>query len=899
MRRPNEFMVTTRGDVRQGEFGTPSASSIEEFAQIVMDPRNRGAANVYGVNQNSPNGLIGVRDDPERNVWRRTNDNFVRLPGRVGIGLFDVDDQSERGIAPCRSEEEADARVLRGAPWMEPVRRFWLRSASSNIFFPDGMLASTKDGWRCWFFLSDSSQMLRVTEEAMAGAFRAGDGAVWVNDGALRPSRLWRCLIDRSVAVDCQPDFAYGATLHSGMTQVREPVWFGREPMLQTATVPDTGGLKAFQASPEGAALYAAAEPAWLAARAAKQGEWIEKQATRGISPEAARQQYDATDAELPDAWPIYLDRNTAVTVGDILANPKNFNHVNCCDPYEPSYRNFAHTAYICIHQERPRISTFAHGGGENRWIDLRAWTGPELAARAGLTPLTDEAKSELVARGVSLTPLPKTVTTKPAGEAATADTDDAFGMYNPVGPFVATDFPVCNPKTNVATTNALINVKHVFQSAQIEFSYDKFTYTAFARRNGHKIKLTEGSYLRFWSMVQMSGLRTTPTMVANAIDAICQENAFDSAIDMISALPKWDGTVRAETFFISQYGAADTPYTRGVTRLFFAALIRRALGKASKFDYLVIVKGPQDIGKSTGLKILIGDEYYQESLLISDDTKVFMERTEGKLIAELGELAGMKKADRDHVKIFISKTSDSARMSYGRKNQTRERRCTLYGTSNPEGNVANLREEDRRFLFIIVYNHFKPEWIAANRLQILAEAVAIEASYSPHLVLPDDLKGEAAGIRATMVVQDPTELSLRKMFDGIESGRIEQNEVWALLGFKDQGAIGEHCAKHGGITGIMKALGWESSKITKGDVRRWCFSKGDSKEWLNISWPTGFGRTVADISVKVTEAEKQADAADAERNKIMQVMVGAAGTNVSQLSDATAQKPQLPASVH
>jgi predicted P-loop ATPase len=80
-----------------------------------------------------------------------------------------------------------------------------------------------------------------------------------------------------------------------------------------------------------------------------------------------------------------------------------------------------------------------------------------------------------------------------------------------------------------------------------------------------------------------------------------------------------------------------------------------------TKFDSVLVFDGAQGIGKSTLFKDLVGDEYYSETLSLTDmDDKSGAEKLQGFWVVEIGELAGMKKADIEKVKAFLSPRTTS-----------------------------------------------------------------------------------------------------------------------------------------------------------------------------------------------------------------------------------------------
>ena len=60
---------------------------------------------------------------------------------------------------------------------------------------------------------------------------------------------------------------------------------------------------------------------------------------------------------------------------------------------------------------------------------------------------------------------------------------------------------------------------------------------------------------------------------------------------------------------------------------------------------------------------------------------KAAAEKLQGFWIVEIPELAGMKKADIEKVKAFITTTDDKYRPSYGRTVESHPRQCVVIAT--------------------------------------------------------------------------------------------------------------------------------------------------------------------------------------------------------------------------
>ena len=95
--------------------------------------------------------------------------------------------------------------------------------------------------------------------------------------------------------------------------------------------------------------------------------------------------------------------------------------------------------------------------------------------------------------------------------------------------------------------------------------------------------------------------------------------------------------------------------------------------------------------------------EYFSDSLQLSDmdDNKKAGEKLQGFWIVEIQELAGMKKADIEKVKGFISSTDDKYRASYGHHVERHPRKCVIFATVNGEQGYLRDLTGNRRFWVI------------------------------------------------------------------------------------------------------------------------------------------------------------------------------------------------------
>lgn len=188
------------------------------------------------------------------------------------------------------------------------------------------------------------------------------------------------------------------------------------------------------------------------------------------------------------------------------------------------------------------------------------------------------------------------------------------------------------------------------------------------------------------------------PTKTKDAVIAVAAERAYHPVKDYLNALPEWDGIQRVETLLIDYFGAEDTEYTRAVIRKTMVAAVARIFRPGTKFDSVLILNGPQGIGKSTFFYKLAGD-WFSDSLTLTDmKDKSGPEKLQGYWILELGELAGMKKADVETVKSFLSRVDDKYRASYGVTVESHPRQCIIVGSTNAESGFLRDITGNRRF---------------------------------------------------------------------------------------------------------------------------------------------------------------------------------------------------------
>ncbi len=210
----------------------------------------------------------------------------------------------------------------------------------------------------------------------------------------------------------------------------------------------------------------------------------------------------------------------------------------------------------------------------------------------------------------------------------------------------------------------------------------------------------------------------------------VADDRSFHPVRDYLEGLPDWDGVPRIEGLFQRCFETEDSPYIRAVARKVFAAAVARIYCPGIKFDSIPVFDGAQGIGKSTLFRMLAGPEFYSETLSLTDmNDKAGAEKLQGVWIAEIGELAGMKKADIEKVKAFLSTADDKYRPSYGKVVESHPRQTVIIATVNGERGYLRDVTGNRRFWIVKCRQQEavrRFDISSAERDQIWAEAICL-----------------------------------------------------------------------------------------------------------------------------------------------------------------------------
>lgn len=220
---------------------------------------------------------------------------------------------------------------------------------------------------------------------------------------------------------------------------------------------------------------------------------------------------------------------------------------------------------------------------------------------------------------------------------------------------------------------------------------------------------------------------------VPPVIERVARENSFHPVKDYLRGLPEWDGVARLDGWLETYLGVEATPLTRAFARKMLCAAVRRVFQPGRKFDHVLVLAGPENLGKSRLLRALCPDpRWFGDQLRIGSDVKTVIEQSSGKWLIEMAEMIGAGRREVETVKHFVTTQSDRARKAYARTETEVRREFILFGTSNEKRFLTSLTG-NRRF-WVVDAGTADVDGLVSVRDQLWSEAVAAEPDEALYL---------------------------------------------------------------------------------------------------------------------------------------------------------------------
>ena len=355
----------------------------------------------------------------------------------------------------------------------------------------------------------------------------------------------------------------------------------------------------------------------------------------------------------------------------------------------------------------------------------------------------------------------------------------------------------------------------------------DLFHFDEFARQRNLNRPIPEGAppkpgmtYPRRWTdadtidvqiYIQRRHIDRIPKSIID--DALTE---FDCRVvrhpvrDYLESL-QWDGQCRLDNWLV-EYLDADTSCAAAITETvgakFLISAVARVMQPGCKSDHVLVLEGPQGIGKSMAAATLAGEPWFTDGLPRDLGDKDAAIHLQGRWIIELGELSQLRRNEIETVKSFISRQTDKFRPPFGRVEVEVPRQCVFIGTTNESEYLVD-GTGNRRF-WPVRCGQIDLAALARDRDQLWAEAFHRHQQRESWHVEDAEIRQQLAEEVARRTVSDPwlphVADVLAQVQDEITPGEVLQRLADLRLTDRSKGLAAR-------VANIMRDLGWVQSR--------------------------------------------------------------------------------------
>lgn len=311
-----------------------------------------------------------------------------------------------------------------------------------------------------------------------------------------------------------------------------------------------------------------------------------------------------------------------------------------------------------------------------------------------------------------------------------------------------------------------------------------------------------------------------------DAMMAVAKANPRNLRKEWLASLT-WDGVPRMSRLWVDGFGAPDTPLNRKCAEAWLTGAAARICQPGIDFQVVPVLVGQQGVGKSKGIAALCPHrDWFVDSPIDMRGGKAAYEVVRRATIVELGEMASVRKADRDAVKQFVSERMVTYQRSYDRQATCVPASWVFIGTTNEEGYLSDPTG-NRRFVTIKAAGRNgdadeTEAWVLANRDQLWAEAYArVQAGVGSSVSLDRSVWKDAEAMNREAEVIDLLDDRVLNYTQGlVEDTFLVMTDLAACVGVTDI----EDMARQRHLGALLRKHGWERRVTREGraTVRGW-----------------------------------------------------------------------------
>jgi predicted P-loop ATPase len=304
---------------------------------------------------------------------------------------------------------------------------------------------------------------------------------------------------------------------------------------------------------------------------------------------------------------------------------------------------------------------------------------------------------------------------------------------------------------------------------------------------------------------------------IKRAVLRVAHQNLEEPIHNWLRNLPEWDGAPRIRHLFHTVFKAARIEGSEAIimemSKKWVISLVARIMEPGCKMDTFLVLCGEKGLGKSTGLKALIGDAWFSDSPLdISKKDCLELIHSTETWLWELAELHSLQGRTADNFKAFISSAEDKFRPSYQQFPKAYLRRVVFAGTSN---NYQFLSDgPERRVWPITVTQQVDLSYLHTHREQIFAEALH---EYDNGAIWHLEWKSQRilSELQQAYIIDDPWAMKVREAI-AIHG----KNTTSQMMEFIQLPASQQHVGNARRIAQICKESGYK--QVIREGVRVW-----------------------------------------------------------------------------